>query len=77
MTYRYQSGEDIQKGDHILFHEEPGEVEFVTTKLGDSPDYDWYIQEYGGGVAIIGPSFGRVFISDVDNTEDLIFVSRS
>jgi hypothetical protein len=76
MTFRYQSGEDIQKGDNILFHEEQGEVEFVTTKLGDDPEHDWYIQEFGGGVAIKSPSFGRVFISDVDNTEDLVFVSR-
>lgn len=76
MTFRYQSGEEIRKGDHILFHEEPGEVEFVTASLGGDPEHDWYIQEFGGGVAIKSASFGRVFISDVDDTEDLVFVSR-
>jgi hypothetical protein len=49
MGFQYQSGEEIRKGDHILFHSEAGEVEFVTANLGDDPEHDWYIREFGGG----------------------------
>lgn len=77
MAFLYQSGEEVHQGDHILFHDEPGEVEFVTARLGDNPEHDWYIREFGGGVSITSPSFGRVFISEIDDTEDLVFVSRS
>ena len=47
---------EIQSGDRILYHGEPGQVEFVA-KRGD-PETDWYIQEFGGGCMILTPSFG-------------------
>ncbi len=37
----------------------------------------WYVEEYGGGVMVIEPKyFGRVFIQDPKDDEDLLFVSR-
>jgi hypothetical protein len=78
MIFKYQSGEEIRKGDRVLFHGEPGEIEFVASELGD-PITDWHIKEDGGGVMILEPKlFGRVFIpaDQLDETEDLQFVAR-
>jgi hypothetical protein len=75
---KYQSGVEIRKGDRVLFHGEPGEIELVASDLGD-PETDWYIQEYGGGVMILEPKqFGRAFIpaDQLEETEDLEFVAR-
>jgi hypothetical protein len=68
----YSSGEEIQKGDHVLYHGEPGHVEFVA-KPGDT-ETGWYVERFGGGCMILAPSFGRVFVSHPD--EDLEFLSR-
>jgi hypothetical protein len=74
---KYQSGEEIQKGDKVLFHGEPGEIEFVVEELVGDPAMDWHIQEQGPGVMILEPKFfGRAFIRETENEEDLEFVSR-
>jgi hypothetical protein len=72
MSATYSSGEEIQSGDQVLYHGEPGRVEFVA-KLGDC-ETGWYVEQFGGGCMILAPSFGRVFVSKTD--EDLEFVSR-
>jgi hypothetical protein len=74
---RYQSGEEIQKGDKVLLHGEPGEVEFVVDALIGDPAMDWYIKEYGRGAMVVEPKVGRTFVNDTENAEDLEFVSRS
>jgi hypothetical protein len=73
---KYQSGEEIRQGDKVRYDGELGEIEFVAEE-GD-PAMDWYIKECGGpGVMVIEPKvFGRVYISDTENEEDLILVSR-
>jgi hypothetical protein len=78
MILKYQTGEEIQKGDRILFHREPGRIELVAAELGD-PETDWYMQEYGGGVMILEEVAGRTFISadQIDECEDLEFVART
>jgi hypothetical protein len=79
MTFRYQSGEEIRKGDRVLFHREPGEIEFVVSEPGDAA-LDWYLREHGGGVMVLEPkAFGRCFIptDQIEETEDLEFVSRA
>jgi hypothetical protein len=79
MTFKYQSGEEIKKGDRVLFHGEVGEIEFVAEEPGN-PETDWYVKEYGGGVMIREPKvFGSVFIpaDQVEETEDLEFVARA
>jgi hypothetical protein len=82
MILKYLTGEEIRKGDRVLYHGEPAEVEFAVTDASD-PETEWYFGEFGGGLMIVQPvepkSFGSVFISacDIDDTEDLEFVSRA
>jgi len=78
MVLKYQSGEEIRKGDRVLFHGEPARVELVARELGD-PETDWFVQEYGGGVMILEKVSGRTFVSadQLPNYEDLEFVERA
>lgn len=79
MVFKYESGVEIRKGDRVLFHGEPGEIELVASGPGD-PETDPYVQEYGGGVMVVEPKvFGRVFIpaDQLEKTEDLEFVARA
>jgi hypothetical protein len=74
----YRSGVEIRKGDRILLHGEPGEVEFVLD--GETNPEDWPAEKYGRGVMIAEPKrFGRLFLAERDlaDFEDLTFVSRS
>jgi len=78
VAFKYQSGEEIQKGDRVLLHGEPGEIEFVADKLVGDPARDWYVQELGGGVMVIEPKvFGRVFLRETEGAEDLVFLARA
>jgi hypothetical protein len=44
MIYKYQTGEEIQKGDHVLyFGNEP-----MARDL-DNPEEEWYVREFGSG----------------------------
>jgi len=77
VPFTYQSGEEIKKGDRVLFHGEPGEIEFVADPLVNDPETKWYVQEEGAGVMVVEPKvFGRAFISHTKQDEDLVFVSR-
>ncbi|HKD79526.1 MAG TPA: hypothetical protein VKH81_07510 [Candidatus Angelobacter sp.] len=76
---KYCSGEEIQKGDHVLFHGNPAEVELVACDPND-PEAAWHVQEFGGGVVILDPMVScRTFIpaGQLDEYEDLEFVSRA
>lgn len=75
---RYQSGEEIQKGDNVLFHRSPASVELVAFDPTE-PEHAWYVQEFGGGVMISDPRAGRTFVArdELPDCEDLEFVSRS
>lgn len=78
MPIYYVSGEEILKGDRVLFHGEPGEIEFVVDGLTGDPAMDWYVEEFGGGAMILEPKhFGAAFLAASDGKEDLIFVSRN
>ena len=75
----YRSDIEIKKGDRVLFHGEPGEIELVAISQGDE-ETDWYVEEYGGGVIVIEPKFfGRAFIpaDQLDETYQLEFVGRA
>jgi hypothetical protein len=78
MTLKYQSGEEIRKGDRVLFHREPGYIELVASQVGDR-ETDWYIEEYGGGVMVVDGVAGHTFIpaDQLSDCEDLEFVSRA
>jgi hypothetical protein len=79
LILRYMSGYEIKKGDHVLFHGNPAEVELVACDAND-PEAAWYMKEYGGGVMVSDPVVsGRTFISkeQLDEYEDWEFVSRA
>ena len=79
LVLKYQSGEDIKKGDRILYHGNPAEIELVAFDPAD-PQSTWYIEEFGGGVMVLDPIVsGRTFISADQNPDDkdLEFVSRA
>jgi hypothetical protein len=78
MILKYRSGEEIKKGDRVLFHGNAGEVELVACDPND-PEAAWHIQEFGGGVLILEVVLGRSFIlaDQLDECEDLEFVSRA
>ena len=78
VTLRYLSGEEIRKGDRVLFHREPCEVEFVAVDAKD-PETGWFVEEDGGGVMLVGKIAGHTFIpaDQLADTEDLEFVSRA
>ena len=76
---KYRSGEEIKKGDRILFHGNPAEIEFVAFDPNDS-EHAWHVQEFGSGVLIADPmASGRTFIrgDSLAEYEDLEFVSRA
>jgi hypothetical protein len=75
---KYRSGEEILKGDRVLFHGNPAEIELVAVDPND-PEHVWYVREFGGGVLVNDPKVsGRTFISrdQLAEYEDLEFVSR-
>jgi hypothetical protein len=77
MAFVYQSGEEIQKGDLINYHGDPGEVEFVVQSRTGDPAMDWYLEQFpGGGVMINAKGFGRVFLAEGDIDDFLEFTSR-
>ena len=78
MTFRYQSGEEIRKGDRVRFHGNPSEIELVAFDAND-PEHAWFVQEEGGGVMISEPASGRTFIpaDQIPECEDLEFVARA
>jgi hypothetical protein len=79
LLLKYRSGEEILKGDRVLFHGNPAEVELAACDPNE-PEDEWYMKEFGGGVMILDPAvFGRAFIAaeELDDYEDLEFVSRA
>jgi hypothetical protein len=79
LVLKYRSGEEIRKGDHVLSHGNPAEVELVACDPNDA-EAAWHMKEYGGGALISDPMVsGRTFIpkGQLDEYEDLEFVSRA
>jgi hypothetical protein len=65
------------KGDCVLFHGDPGEVEFVADPLVHEVGTQWYAEEFGGGIMLTKlKEFGSVFISDPKADDELEFVRR-
>ena len=74
---KYRSGEDICKGDKVLFHGEAGEIDYVAEAPIGDPAIDWNLKHNGPGVMILEPKFfGRVYLCDSEAAEELVFVSR-
>jgi hypothetical protein len=63
LILKYRSGEEIRKGDRVLFHGNPAEVELVAVDPNE-PEHAWHVQERGGGVMILDHMVsGRTFIA--------------
>jgi hypothetical protein len=78
MTLKYQTGEEILKGDNVLLSGEHGVIQIVADPSFEEPETLWYVQEFGGGVMIsqLG-RLGSVFVDDPESDGDLEFVSRA
>ena len=79
LILKYRSGEEIRKGDRILYFGNPAEIELVACDPGDK-QADWYLEQYGGGIMILDPmASGRTFIpaDQIDEEDHLDFVARA
>lgn len=75
MPFFYKSGDEVQEGDWIIYQGEKGEIEFLADP--SVVPHDWYVTEFGGGVMVSEPRvFGRVFIPDPANAEELRLLAR-
>ena len=74
----YHTGEEVQAGDVVTHNGHPGQIEFVANPSSPSPETEWFIEEFGGGVMVKDSKIGSVFISieSMDNPGDLAFVGR-
>jgi hypothetical protein len=75
---KYQTGEEIRKGDKVLLNGKKGEIEFVADQLTGDSVIDWHVKDEGPGVMVFEPeSIGHLFIHEPENAEDLNFVARA
>jgi len=78
MALTYQSGEDIQIGDRGIYGGNAGTIELVVESRTGDPEQDWLFETNGAGVMVAEPKvFGRVYLRDPDDEEDLLFVARA
>jgi hypothetical protein len=78
MPLKCQSGEEIMKGDRVLYGGDPGVIKLVADPLIHDPDTRWYVEKFGGGVMISELKImGSVFVDAPDSDDDLQFVSRA
>jgi hypothetical protein len=79
MPLKYQTGQEIIKGDRVLLHLNPAVIELVATDPSD-PAQRYYVEEDGGGVLVREPGDSNLtFIpaEQLDDYEDLEFVARA
>jgi hypothetical protein len=69
VKFKYKSGEEIKKGDRVIFHGEPGRIEFVVEELCGDPAMDWYMSEFGGGVMVHELKFGLSFLHEREDSK--------
>lgn len=75
---KYLSGETVLPGDIVEYHGDRGQVEVVVRGLTGDAANDWHFKTNGPGVMVLEPKhFGRVYITDLEGDEDLVFVSRA
>ena len=82
-TLKYRTGEEIRRGDHVLFHGNVAQIEAVAAPSfcdSDNPETAWHVREFGGGALVSDPLVsGRSFIraESIPDYEDLEFVRRA
>ena len=78
MALTYQSGEDIQIGDRVTYGGNAGTIELVVESLTGNPEHDWLLETSGTGVMVAEPKvFGRIYLHNPHEDEDLQFVRRA
>ena len=78
MALTYQSGEDIQLADRVTYGGHAGTIELVVEGLTGDPERDWLFETTGAGIMVAEPKvFGRVYLHDPHEDEDLLFVARA
>lgn len=64
------------RGDRVLYHGEPGEIEFVAD--GTDAETDWFVTTMGIGCMVTAKSCGSTYIRPASfDWEDVEFVSRA
>jgi hypothetical protein len=78
MALRYQTGEEIHQGDRVTYGGNAGVIELVVEALTGDPEEDWLLETNGAGIMVAEPKvFGRVYLRDPHEEEDLLFVARA
>jgi hypothetical protein len=73
----YLTSEEIRKGDRVLLHGDPGEIDLVLD--GENNPEAWPAEKYGRCIMVAEPkTFGYLLLTEADigDYEDLEFVSR-
>jgi hypothetical protein len=68
LPFNYRSGQEIRKGDRVLYHDEPCEIELVADPLVSDAETAWHVKEFGGGVLVIEPKHLGAFSSQTWRT---------
>lgn len=76
MPLTYETGKEIQKGDHVTFHGNPGQIELVGDPDAAESATKWYLEEYGPGVLVNEERLGHTYVTPDGAWEDLVFVSK-
>ena len=78
MAMNYQTGEAIRRGDRVTYGGNAGVIELVVEALTGEPEEDWLFETNGAGIMVAEPKvFGRVYLHDPHEEEDLLFVARA
>jgi hypothetical protein len=77
-SLRYATGEEVKRGDRVLYRGLEGIVEFVVVENTGDPALDWYLTQFaGGGIMIRTPELGPTFLSAQDVDGDILFIARA
>jgi hypothetical protein len=78
VALRYQTGEEIHRGDRVTYGGNAGVIELVVEGLTGISEEDWLFETSGAGIMVAEPKvFGRVYLHDPHEKEDLLFVARA
>lgn len=78
MALKYPTGEEIQRGDRVTYDGNAGVIELVVDGVTGDTENDWIFETHGAGIMVAEPKvFGRVYLHDPHEDEDLRFVGRA
>jgi hypothetical protein len=77
VEHRYASGELVHLGDVVEYDGHRAEIELAVDDTSVDADSSWLFRTHGPGVMLREPAvFGRVYLTNVHDDEDLVFVGR-